>query len=112
MLWAPMQGTVDSQGQAASKFLLHPTGEFAARFMIISMMATLLRMLFLGTAFPHWLTRHRRHFGVAAFLYAALHAVLYFFDKGALQPMLSELEQLEGQVRRYGRVRRRTAEGD
>ncbi len=57
--------------------LLHPTGEFAARFMIIAMMATPLMYLFKGWRGPRWLVKNRRYFGVAAFGYAALHTAFY-----------------------------------
>ena len=57
--------------------LLHPTGEFAARFMIIGMMATPLMYLFKGWCAPRWLVKNRRYFGVAAFGYAALHTGFY-----------------------------------
>ena len=77
-------------GSADPERLLHPTGEFAARFMIIAMMITPLRMIFPRTRWFMWLTRRRRHLGVAAFSYAALHTVFYVIDIGALQPMLDE----------------------
>ena len=55
--------------------LLHPTGEFAARFMIIAMMLTPLKMLFPKSGAVQWLMRRRRYLGVAAFGYAALHTL-------------------------------------
>ncbi|MGI9354542.1 MAG: sulfite oxidase heme-binding subunit YedZ [Rhizobiaceae bacterium] len=70
--------------------LLHPTGEFAARFMIIAMMITPLRMIFPKVRWLLWLQRRRRWLGVAAFGYALLHTLLYIVDMGALQPMLDE----------------------
>lgn len=74
--------------------LLHPTGEFAARFMIIAMMITPLRMMFPKAGWLNWLMRRRRPLGVAAFAYAVLHTVFYIMDSGALQPMLDEFWQL------------------
>lgn len=65
--------------------LLHPTGEFAARFMIIAMMATPLALLLKGWRGPRWLVRNRRYFGVAAFGYAALHTIAYLLDTGTAQ---------------------------
>ena len=62
--------------------LLHPTGEFAVRFLIIAMMATPLAMLLKGWRGPRWLVRNRRYFGGAAFGYAAAHTVLYLVDEG------------------------------
>jgi methionine sulfoxide reductase heme-binding subunit len=74
--------------------LLHPTGEFSARFMIIAMAATPLRMLFPQSRITRWLIKYRREFGVAAFFYAALHTVIYIVDMGTVQAMLDEITAL------------------
>ncbi|WP_457936328.1 sulfite oxidase heme-binding subunit YedZ [Mesorhizobium sp. 10J20-29] len=74
--------------------LLHPTGEFAARFMIIAMMITPLSMLFRGSTVVRWLMRRRRYLGVAAFGYAALHTGLYLVDEGAVAFSGTEISQL------------------
>lgn len=71
--------------------LVHPSGEFSARFMIIAMMATPLAMLFKGWRGPRWLVRNRRYLGVAAFAYALLHLIFYVLDKGGVSPVLAEL---------------------
>lgn len=73
--------------------LLHPTGEMSARLLIITMMATPLALLFKGWRGPRWLKKNRRYFGVAAFVYAALHTVFYVIDKGSLDRMLGELDR-------------------
>ena len=46
--------------------LLHPTGEFSARFLIIAMLASPLALVFRGWRGPQWLKKNRRYFGVAA----------------------------------------------
>ncbi|MDX5349120.1 MAG: ferric reductase-like transmembrane domain-containing protein [Paracoccaceae bacterium] len=74
--------------------LLHPTGEFAARFMIIGMMASGLLLLFRGRQWPRWLLHHRRDIEVAAFLYAALHLAVYLIDRGTLDRVLEQLSQI------------------
>ena len=71
--------------------LVHPSGEFAARFMIIAMMATPLCLLFKGWRGPLWLKKNRRYLGVAAFAYAAAHTVFYLIDKGSAARVISEL---------------------
>lgn len=81
-------------GNADPHGLLHPTGEFSARFMIIAMIATPLRLLFQGQKWTGWLVRNRRYFGVAAFAYAALHTLLYVIDMGTLQSMLDQFFEL------------------
>ncbi len=75
--------------------LLHPTGEFAARFMIIGMMATPLMMIFRTARFPRWLLKQRRYLGVAAFGYAALHTFVYVVDEGTLAKILGDLSKFE-----------------
>ena len=74
--------------------LLHPTGEFAARFLIISLMATPLMLLFKGRWGSRWLVRNRRYFGVAAFGYAALHTLFYLLSE-PLERILAEATDLE-----------------
>ena len=74
--------------------LLHPTGEFAARFMILAMMITPLRMLFATHRWPLWLLRRRRYIGVAAFGYALLHTIFYVIDMGALSAVLTDALKL------------------
>ncbi len=85
-------------GNALSGELLHPTGEFSARFMIIAMLATPLVVLFRrfgwSLTVPQWLVRNRRYFGVAAFAYAALHTVFYIIDVGVWAEILSEFTSL------------------
>lgn len=74
--------------------LVHPTGEFAARFLIVAMMATPLALLLRGWRGPAWLKRNRRYLGVAAFGYAALHTLFYLLDKGSLPAVLAEVPRL------------------
>ena len=71
--------------------LLHPTGEFAARFMIIAMMLAPLRMLFPKSSVVSWLLQRRRYLGVAAFGYAALHTLYYVIDLGSLSAVVADI---------------------
>ena len=75
--------------------LLHPTGEWAARFMIIGMMASGLMLLFKGRHWPRWLVHHRRDLGVAAFIYAALHTLVYVIDRGTLDRIIEALPRTD-----------------
>ena len=79
----------------ALKHALHPTGEFAARFMIIAMLATPLGMVFKGWRGPRWLKNNRRYFGVAAFGYAALHLGFYLAHTGSFTKVLAEATHLD-----------------
>lgn len=74
--------------------LLHPSGEFAARFLIISMIATPLALLFKGWRGPRWLVKNRRYFGVAAFCYAALHTLFYVLST-SVEKMFAEATNLD-----------------
>lgn len=71
--------------------LVHPSGEFSARFLIIAMMATPLAMLLKGWRGPIWLKKNRRYLGVAAFGYALLHTVFYLIDKGSMARVIGEI---------------------
>ena len=73
--------------------LLHPTGEFAARFMIIAMMISPLVLLLPTWRGPRWLLQRRRYLGVAAFGYALAHTVFYLIDVGAIAWTANELAQ-------------------
>ncbi|MBS8262272.1 iron reductase [Roseibium polysiphoniae] len=73
------------------ELLLHPTGEFGARFMIIAMMLTPLRILFSKSDLVLWLMRRRRYLGVAAFGYAALHTLYYVIDLGSLSAVMTDM---------------------
>ena len=77
------------------RILVHPSGEFSARFMIIAMMATPLTLVFKGWRGPIWLRKNRRYFGVAAGLYAFVHVVFYVIDKASLDRIISELSRLD-----------------
>lgn len=74
--------------------LVHPTGEWAARLLILTMMISPLVLLFRYARFPRWLKKNRRYFGVAAFGYAALHTLFYLIDKGSAERVLSEVPRL------------------
>jgi sulfoxide reductase heme-binding subunit YedZ len=71
--------------------LLHPTGEWSARFIILALMVTPLRQLWPNARPVRFLARHRRALGVAAFLYALAHTLAYVADMGTLADMLAEV---------------------
>jgi sulfoxide reductase heme-binding subunit YedZ len=75
--------------------LLHPTGEFAAHSMIISMTATPLLYLTKGAGWARWLKANRRYFGVAAFFYAALRTYVYLVDESSLSRVLAQATHLD-----------------
>lgn len=90
----PMMGLLLSDNPRAIHRLIHPTGEFSARFMIIAMMLTPLVMLFRNNRFLRWLMKRRRYLGVAAFGYAAAHTLFYLIDEGAIAFTGTELSKI------------------
>ncbi|SOH93581.1 sulfoxide reductase heme-binding subunit YedZ [Monaibacterium marinum] len=90
----PMAIGLSSGDPNAIHSLLHPTGEFAARFMIIAMMVTPLVVMLKQWRGPRWLMKRRRYLGVAAFGYAALHTALYLIDMGSVAVTGGELSKL------------------
>ena len=70
--------------------LVHPTGEWSARLLILTLLATPLAMALGNNRFTAWLRRNRRYLGVASFAYAAQHTLFYVIDKGALDVVLSQ----------------------
>jgi methionine sulfoxide reductase heme-binding subunit len=78
------------QGRVDSMDLIHPTGEWSARFMILAMMIGPLLSVFEPKPWIAWLVARRRALGVAAFAYAVLHVVFYLVDMGNLDDILAE----------------------
>jgi sulfoxide reductase heme-binding subunit YedZ len=71
--------------------LLHPSGEWSARLLILALMLTPLSQLLPGQRSVQWLLRRRRWFGVAAFGYALLHLAFYLLEMRIFRDMLAEL---------------------
>lgn len=88
---AVLNSLINAPDSKAIYEALHPTGEFAARFMIIGMMASPLALVFKGWRGPRWLQKNRRYLGVAAFFYALAHTVLYLIDLGTVQKVMADL---------------------
>ncbi len=74
--------------------LLHPSGEFSARFLVISLMITPLMFLTNGQRWVRWLMARRRYIGVAAGSYAMLHVIIYLLDKGSFGPILEDMVKI------------------
>lgn len=81
-------------GTARYYALLPPAGEFAARFLVLALMVTPLRLLFPRQGWTLWLQRRRRYLGVAAFAYAVAHTIFYVLDRNALPQILVEVFKL------------------
>ena len=57
--------------------VVHASGEWSVRLIMLALAATPLLLMFPGRRVPRWIMRHRRAFGVAAFGYALLHTLIY-----------------------------------
>ena len=78
------------QGRIDSMDMLHPTGEWAARLMIVAIALSPLLSILGPRAWLNWLVVRRRAIGVAAFAYALLHLIFYLIDMGNLDDILAE----------------------
>lgn len=78
------------QGRIDSMDMLHPTGEWSARLMIVAMLISPLQSVLRAKEWLNWLLMRRRAIGVAAFGYAVLHLVFYLIDMGNLDDILAE----------------------
>ena len=88
MLNAYASGSLDAQD------MLHPTGEFSVRMMVIAMMIGPLVDIFGPKRWLRWLMARRRWLGFAAFLYALAHLVFYVIDMETVAAMLDEMTEL------------------
>lgn len=80
----PALGMVADLFEPARRYgmLMHGSGEFSARFLVIALIVTPLMLLSGGKGWARWLLRRRRYIGVAAFGYALLHTVFYLREEG------------------------------
>ncbi len=62
---------------------LNQSGEWAIRFLLITLALTPLQRLFRKSRFVHWFVRRRRTFGLTSFAYAALHVGAYLWQSFA-----------------------------
>lgn len=70
--------------------VLHASGEYSARLLLLTLAITPLRLFFPDANWPGWLLHRRRYVGVAAFMYAALHTVVYLERKSGSGLVLQE----------------------
>ena len=82
-----------AQGEWAGE-LLHGSGEFAARLLIVALAISPLRVIAPHARWLRTLRRYRRDIGVAAFAYGALHTVFYLIDMETLRNVLAEIGAL------------------
>ena len=79
--------------------LIDQSGESAIRLLILTLAVTPLRLLMkqagFGPHWPMWLFKRRRSLGLAAFLYAAMHASAYLLRQANLDVVLFDMRFAE-----------------
>ncbi len=69
--------------------MLHASGEFSVRLLMLALAVTPARLMFPKARWARWLVTQRRYFGVASFMYAALHTLVYL-DKQDLASIVED----------------------
>lgn len=77
-------------GNVIAMDLLHPTGEWAARLMIVAMVLSPMVSILGSKRWLVWLVQRRRSLGIAAFCYAVLHLIFYLIDMSNVKDILAE----------------------
>jgi sulfoxide reductase heme-binding subunit YedZ len=97
LLWAvlalPFLGLLNSLRDIYGE-ILHISGELSARLLLVTLAITPLRLFFADSKWPGWLLSRRRYFGVATFMYAALHTAVYLDRKIGSGLILQEARDL------------------
>lgn len=92
-----LPGLAALQGYATGRLdamdMLHPTGEWAVRWMVLAMLAGPLADILGPRGWTRWYLARRRWLGFAAFLYALAHLVFYVIDMGTLDDLLAEITE-------------------
>lgn len=79
-----------TQGSMAYRELMHVSGEFSVRLLVLALMITPLRVIFARSNWPRWLLARRRYLGVAAFGYGTLHTLAYLLELGAVDLIVND----------------------
>lgn len=79
--------------------LLDQSGEWAMRFLVLTLAVTPLRLLMrqmgFGPHWPMWLFKRRRDLGLATFLYALAHLLVYLVRQSNLHVVLFDMQYIE-----------------
>jgi len=70
--------------------VVHATGVWSVRLMIAALAATPVMLMFPGHAASRWLMKNRRYFGVASFVYAFAHTLVYMQRSGVAADIFEE----------------------
>ncbi len=78
-------------GHREYEHFMHETGEWAARFLVITLLISPLRILFPKTRVLKWFHRHKRAFGIYTFIFSAIHLLAYLVEHTSLSRIISDL---------------------
>lgn len=70
--------------------MINTSGDLSARLLILTMAITPLRLMFPQSGWSRWLLLRRRYFGVASFVYAMMHTLIYIDRKQSIDLILKE----------------------
>lgn len=79
--------------KATYENLIHVSGEFSIRLLILTLLITPLLTLFPQSKFWKWMRRYRREFGLASFFYLVVHLSAYLLHLPSTTQMLKEFYQ-------------------
>ncbi len=81
----------EAPGTREFGFFYHGSGEWSARLLIVTLAITPICRFLRPSSITRWLQSHRRWFGVASFLYALLHVVVYLADNPSIAALVKDL---------------------
>ena len=70
--------------------IIADSGDWAAWLLMVTLFVTPIRLLFRKRPWAIWLMRRRRDFGVASFVYAAGHTIIYLARKSSLDAIFED----------------------
>ena len=78
-------------GHEGYEHFLKETGEFAARFLVITLLISPLRILFPKNGLLTWMHKRKRAFGIYTFVFSALHLAGYLTEHYAIGHIIGEM---------------------
>lgn len=72
---------------------LHETGQWSARFLIITLMISPILILFPENSFLKWMRKRKRVFGISTFIFSSIHLVGYFVENNSWSLIFNDLNK-------------------
>ena len=93
-LWIAWQWTVTPESYGFGH-AVKDSGDWAAWLLLVALAVTPLRLAFRRAPWTLWLLKRRRDFGVASFIYAAIHTAIYLFARSSLATVLEQAKGMD-----------------